>query len=156
MTACGSRPCPVCGACGTTIEGAICPACLGTAPYHPYPWVEPDDVHPLTRAVWTREESAIVTSAPTLHLAVVGYQAVYGPCRSERSIREHRDRIRRDPSGTPRWSEAALDALDECESKGAAILTIAERFPGLPVSASAVYFMWRRTVLPRLQAVAPG
>jgi hypothetical protein len=116
---CGSRPCPACSVngtpTGTDADGhAPCRACLGTL-WHPYPWTLPEDeadgCH-VTRRMFSREESAIICAAPSNLLAYVGYCAVYGPVRSYRQIKGHREFRRNRAGWEPIWSERALEALE--------------------------------------------
>jgi hypothetical protein len=140
--ACGSAPCPVCLTTGTDADGSRCRACGGTATWHPYPWTEPGDgtgrAHPCS---FTIEESAIITAAPSVRLAWIGYAAVYGPVRSLDSIRSHFDHCRR-TGYRPAWSEAMEDIVETAPTASAAILTIREQFPTAALSDKAISHAW--------------
>jgi hypothetical protein len=149
ITDCGSRPCPVCYATGTDADGSRCRACEGTL-FHPYPWVDAHgEEETPTYSLWTVEESAIVTAAPTLRTAVIGYLSVYGPIRTRGAISAHRIRVRHHPETAPRWSEGALEALVEAGSPSEAVVTILERYPTLGLSPSAIKQRYWRLVGPR-------
>lgn len=143
ITAQGSRACPVCDATGYDIDGSRCRACDGTL-WHPYPWLgTEDDGEIATYQNWTAEESAIVTAAPSLQCAIIGYYAVYGPTRTRSSIQTHRLRVLHDPSKRPRWTEAALETVAECPSSGSAVREIHARYAQLGLGYRTITTAWR-------------
>lgn len=152
MTDCGSRPCPLCSRNGTptgTDGGGVAPcrACRGTG-WYPYPWeyqAGEDLQAPERRRIWTVEESAIVTSAPTLALAWIGYVSVYGESRSRAAIREHRRRTAHSPfARLPRWSDRADDLLDQAVTASEAVELVRQRLPELAVSDAAIAMRYSR------------
>lgn len=142
--AAGSRPCPACDATGTDWDGsAPCRACDGTR-WCPFPWELPEDSVDYPRQSWTQEESAIVTAAPNNLLAYCGYVAVYGPTRSYRAVKNHRQYRRQHPGWQPPWSEAWEEIVDSAASPSAAITALREAVPDVPVSNAAIGQKWRR------------
>lgn len=144
MIRCGSRPCPICEATGTDVDGSRCPACLGTAPWIPFPWVQPgDEQEPQKYALWSTEESAIVTAAPSLRLAIIGHYGVYGPTRTTQSIQFHRLRIAHDPSKRPLFPEAAIEAIQDAPTAVDAIYAVRAVCPDIDAPERAICTAWR-------------
>ncbi len=142
MHTCGSAPCPVCDATGTDWDGSRCRACEGTL-WIPIPWRLPEDEDlPAERHVYTSDESAIVTTAPTTLMAMIGYYAVYGSTVSEESIRQHR-KFCRLTGYRPPWSDGMEAIVEAAPSIGVAICRLRECYPAAVVTDKAIEHRWR-------------
>ena len=139
----GSAPCPVCDATGTDWDGSRCRACEGTL-WIPIPWRLPEDeALPAERHFYTSDESAIVTTAPTTLMAMIGYYAVYGSTVSEESIRQHR-KFCRLTGYRPRWSDNMEAIVEAAPSVGMAIMRFRGCYPEeARITDKAIEHRWR-------------